>query len=111
MRSTGSKLTANGSGADETRIDTPVQLYLAHSRLVRAQLEIKIYTKLLERGSGASFKERMYFILARACNNCAHWCLEFEHIKEQSLPTGGIFRNSCASAIRPIAHVAPAISI
>lgn len=62
LRSTGSKLTAIGFGADETRVNTPVQLYLAHSRLARAQLEIKIYTKLLERGSGASLNQCMSFV-------------------------------------------------
>lgn len=33
---------------DETRANTPVQLFLAHKRLTRARLEIEVYTKLLK---------------------------------------------------------------
>lgn len=49
LKSTGSKMSAMSAKAEETRINTPVQLYLAYRRLERAQLETKIYDRLLKK--------------------------------------------------------------
>lgn len=42
--------------ADEIRINTPVQLFLAHSRMIRARLELRVYGELLEAARPALLK-------------------------------------------------------
>lgn len=56
-------MAAGSSKAKETRINEPVQLYLAHRRLARAQLEIQIYTRLLQKELGPSLEKRTLFSL------------------------------------------------
>lgn len=57
LKVTESRMAASGS-KNETRVNEPVQLYLAHRRLARAHLEIDIYTRLLQKGLGPSLKKR-----------------------------------------------------
>lgn len=85
------KMAASGSKANETRINEPVQLYLADRRLARAKLEIKIYTRLLKRELGPLLRERMS--LNFVCMGVLFRELSpgFEVITEQSLPAGGLF--------------------
>lgn len=42
--------------ADEIRVNTPVQLFLAHSRMIRARLELRVYGELLEAARPALLK-------------------------------------------------------
>lgn len=57
LKITESKMAASGS-KNETRVNEPVQLYLAHRRLARAQLEITIYSRLLQKELGPSLQKR-----------------------------------------------------
>lgn len=57
LKTTESKMA--GSSSDETRVNEPVQLYLAHRRVARAKLELRIYNRLLQRELGPSLRERM----------------------------------------------------
>jgi hypothetical protein len=53
LKNSESDLNRAGSGL---MVNTPVQLFLAHSRLARAQLEIRIYSGLLEQEIGKSLR-------------------------------------------------------
>lgn len=69
LKNSGFNLNRAGS---ELLVNTPVQLYLAHSRLARAQLEIGIYSKLLEQDIGQSLRggpKNLYctFLLVLTC--------------------------------------------
>lgn len=59
LKTTGSKMSASGVKLDETRVNTPVQLYLAYRRLARAQLETKIYDRLLQNELDPLLRQRM----------------------------------------------------
>lgn len=54
LMDSGDDLHRHGS---KNLVNTPIQLYLAHSRLARAQLEIGIYSKLLEQEIGQSLRK------------------------------------------------------
>lgn len=54
MKNAGFDLDRVGSGL---LVNTPVQLYLAHRRLARAQLEINVYSKLLGEDIGKALRE------------------------------------------------------
>lgn len=61
LKTTGSTaITARSTGSmtNDTRVNTPVQLYLAYRRLARAQLELKIYSRLLKRELGPGLRKR-----------------------------------------------------
>lgn len=85
-----SKMAASGSKDNETRVNEPVQLYLAYRRLARAKLEIRIYTRLLKSELGPSLQKRTFNsvymdVLFRELSP------DFEEITEQSIPAGGLF--------------------
>lgn len=82
-------MAAGSSKAKETRINEPVQLYLAHRRLARAQLEIQIYTRLLQKELGPSLEKRTLFSLVYI--NYSKYSPDFEDITKESLPEGGLF--------------------
>lgn len=42
--------------ADAICVNTPVQLFLAHSRVVRARLELRVYSELLKAARPALLK-------------------------------------------------------
>lgn len=46
---------ASSASATE-RVNTPVQLFLAHNRMTRARLELRIYAQLLETARPALLK-------------------------------------------------------
>lgn len=90
LKVTESKMAASGSKDNETRVNEPVQLYLAYRRLARAKLEIRIYTRLLKSELGPSLQKRTFNsvymdVLFRELSP------DFEEITEQSIPAGGLF--------------------
>lgn len=64
LKNSGSNLDRAGSAL---LVNTPVQLYLAHSRLARAQLEIGIYSKLLEQDVGRSLRRGIKILTTSFC--------------------------------------------
>lgn len=54
------------ASADEIRVNTPVQLFLAHSRMIRARLELRVYSELLEDARPALLKG-LYSIHCLCC--------------------------------------------
>lgn len=48
----------------EPLVNTPVQLYLAYNRLCRAQLEVSIYSKVLEQEIGQSLQKGMNVLIS-----------------------------------------------
>lgn len=88
LRNSGVDLRRAGS---RTLFNTPVQLYLAHSRLARAQLEISIYSKLLEQEIGQSLRNGALSNLYLFA--CYSFLSDFQRTMELSLPKDGLFHD------------------
>lgn len=74
LKTTESKMAGSSSNATETRVNEPVQLYLAHRRVARAKLELRIYTRLLRRELGPLLRERklLNFLYGEIIHRIAH---------------------------------------
>lgn len=62
LQSSGHTVSSN-LPAPETRVNTPVQLFLAYSRIARARLEIRVYSELLETARPALLAGKYHLFL------------------------------------------------
>lgn len=88
LKTTESKMA--GSSSDETRVNEPVQLYLAHRRVARAKLELRIYTRLLRNELGPLLQKRMLNFVCMVIL-FTESASGFEDITKESLPATGLF--------------------
>lgn len=64
LQSSGHTVSSN-LPTPETRVNTPVQLFLAYSRIARARVEIRVYSELLGAARPALLAGECYFFLFR----------------------------------------------
>lgn len=81
LQSLGSSLPTKTPPSD-ARVNTPIQLFLAHNRITRARLEIQLYTELLKDARPALLEGKCYLLSSFPSPNVL---LEFDEIVKESM--------------------------